>query len=178
LKLAAGLPPEQCVEVLARQDKYDAAARKVEALRADLQHLEMLLGADESIPERVTKLCPRETSEGKDEAVKLLGFLREQPDSARRSLMFDKCCKQLEANLREYESVEIHGFAPRSRCIFVGDPRDGETDCEVEIEDVTVSRNERWSAEPGWWHERDVIDVNTGDRLCVSVTRLRAKEIA
>lgn len=184
LKLPAKLPPEQCVEMLAQQDRYDAAARKVEALRADLQHLERLLAASEPIPERIMKLCPRETPDGKGEAVKLLGLLRVQADASKRflfgawatSFIFNKCIAQLEKGLHEYESVEQFGFAPRSRCIFVGDPRDGETDCEVEIEDVIVSRAERWSAEPKWWHERDVIDVNTGDRLCVSVTRLRVKE--
>jgi hypothetical protein len=153
-------------------------------LRADLQHLERLLAHDQPIPERVTKLCPRETPNGHTDALALLGFLRAQCDSSKRfafgtwssQFMFDKCVKQLEKQVREYESVETYGFAPRSRCIFVGDPRDGETDCEVEIEDVIVSRGDRWSTEPTWWHERDVIYLDTGDRSCVSVSRLRAKE--
>jgi hypothetical protein len=175
LKLAAKLPPEQCVEVLTQQDQYDTQARKVEALRADLRHLEMLLAESEPIPERVTKLCPRETPNGKEDAIKLLGMLRMQTTHRSFSghangLMFDKCISQLESYLREYESVERYGFAPGSRCTFVGD---GETDSEVEIEDVIVSRGERWSAEPVWWHERDVVFSN-GDRSCVAVSRLRA----
>jgi hypothetical protein len=182
LKLPAKLPPAECVETLAQQDRYDAAARKVEAFRADLRHIERLLAASEPIPERVTKLCPRETPGGKEDAIKLLGFLKMQCDSTKRfafgtwssQFMFDKCIAQLERGLREYESVEQFGFAPRSRCMFIGDPRDGETDCEVEIEDVIVSRGDRWSTEPTWWHERDVIESSTGHRFTVSVERLRA----
>jgi hypothetical protein len=176
LKLPAKLPPEQCVEILAQQERYDAQARKVSQLVDDMRELERHFASDEPIPERVTKLCPRETPNGHTDALALLGLMRETAKrlcSCERFL--GKCISQLEKYLREYESVETYGFAPRSRCIMVADPNEpGDVDREVEIEDVHVSRGSRWSSAPTWNHERDVVEVyGRGDRWSVSVDRLK-----
>ena len=173
VKLPAKLPPAQCIEVLAQQDRYDAQARKVEQMRADLRHLELYIAESDPLPSRVTKLCPRETPDGKDEAVKLRTFLQAQPDSASR-LMFGKCIEQLDANLRAYESVELHGFAPGSKCIVVADPRDDEVDWLATVTDVVVAEKQRTWGEEIWWHERVVVDAKTGEEMTLMVQRLKA----
>lgn len=185
LKLSGKLhSPSMCLALLAQQDRYDAQARKVEVIKADVDRLNDLFAESEPIPECVTKLCPRETPDGKDEAVKLLGLVRTTAMRIGRTSwrsMFEKCVAQLEKNLREYESVELHGFAPRSRCILLADPNEpGDVDREVEVSDVIVSRGDRWQARQRtdlkWWeHERDVVyRYDIGQCFTVNVRCLKA----
>jgi hypothetical protein len=176
LKIPTKLAPAECLELVAQQDRYDAAAREVETLKATRRHLRMMLGADEPMPRRLLALGPAKTP-GKTAAVEMLAFLQAMQTKlgGHADLMLARCVAQLETNLREYESVERFGFAPGSKCIVVADPRDDDkTDRLATVADVVVAERRRTWGEEIWWHERNVVDAKTGEETVVTVERLKA----
>lgn len=175
IKLPAKLPPEQCIEVLAQQERYDAQARKVEQLTDGIRELELHFGTDEPLPECIMLLRPAETPDGKQQATEMMEKLQALAVRLCSVKHFiGRCLAQLESGLREYESVEERGFAPRSRCIMVADPHEpDDVDRQVEITGVRVTKGTRWFGEDTWYHERDVLDLRSGEETTVAVERLK-----
>jgi hypothetical protein len=174
LRLSAKLSPEECIALLDQQERYDVEARKVEVLKADRRHLRLYIDTSKLVPQFVIDLRPAKTPD-KKAAVDMLAFVQETRAKLQTGQrFFDKCITQLEANLRAYESVERHGFAPGTRCIV--EARDeGEVDWLGTVADVHVDESRSWG-EDVWWHERDIVDVLIGETMRVSVERLKAGE--